>query len=180
MTTIQKVINIIRGILGIVLGAAMIKLPDAAYVYLVMLIGLGLLVYGISTLIYYFTMAMFMIEGKTMLYKGVIITDFAILTLSLADVPRFYVMIYLIALHAFSGFVEILRAVEAKRYGGRSWRIKLGHGLVNIGICVFCLINLKAPNTVVIIYGLGLVYSGIMHLLSAIRRNTFYTFVFIR
>ncbi len=177
MTKFQKIKNITRAVLSIILGAAMAKFPNEAYVYLVLLLGVGLLVYGISTLIYYFTMAMFMVEGKTMLYKGVIVTDFAILTLSLADVPRGYVMFYLVVLHAFSGLVEILRAFEAKRYGGRSWRIKLGHGLVNVGICVFCLMNLKNPNTVVIIYSLGLVYSGIMQFISAIRSNTF---VFVR
>ena len=177
MTKFQKIKNITRGVLSIILGAAMIKFPNKAYVFLVMLIGVGLLVYGISTLIYYFTMAMFMVEGKTMLYKGVIITDFAILTLSLADVPRGYVMFYLVALHAFTGLVEILRAFEAKRYGGRSWRLKLGHGLVDVGICLFCLMHLKNPNTVVIIYSLGLVYSGIMHLISALKSNTF---VFVR
>ena len=177
MTKFQKIINILLGVAAIIFGISMVKLPNDSYVVVALFLGVGLLIYGISTLIYYFTMAMFMVEGKTILYKGVIITDFAILTLSLADVPKIYVMIYLIALHAFSGLVEILRALEAKRFGGRNWRMKMGHGLVNLGICVFCLMNLKDPNTVVIIYGIGLIYSGLMRLLSALRRSTF---VFIR
>jgi uncharacterized membrane protein HdeD (DUF308 family) len=177
MTKLQKIRDILVALVGIGLGIAMIKFPNDAYMLVIGLIGLGLLASGVGTLFYYFTMAMFMVGGKVTLYKGVILTDFAILTLSLTDVPRGYVLTYLIALHVFSGLVEILRALEARRYGGRSWRLKLGHGLVNIGVCAICMIYLRNANTVVIIYGLGLVYSGIMKFISSLRTSTI---IFIR
>ncbi len=176
MTNLQKIKNIIMGALGIALGIAMIKESDGAYVAVISLLGLGFLVTGLSTLFYYFTMSQFMVGGKTSLYKGVILTDFAILTLSLTDVPKGYVVIYLIALHVFSGLVEILRALEGKRYGGR-WGLKMFHGLVNLGICVACVVNLKSPGICVIIYGLGLIYSGVMTILSCLRSSTL---VFVR
>ncbi|RKM60554.1 hypothetical protein D6855_07550 [Butyrivibrio sp. CB08] len=172
MTKFQRAKNFIKGLLMLAAGGLVLFIPGDSYLLLLTFLALVLLFSGINTLIYYFTMARFMTGGKIMLYKGIIVLNFSILTASLVDVPRIYVLMYLIAIHAFSGLVEILRALEAKRYGGgRSWHLKLGHGLLNLGMCILCCIFIKHVKTVSIIYAMGIIYSAILTIAAAFRKS---------
>ena len=173
MTKFQRLKNLIYGLLLIASGMILLYIPEDAFVLLLLLLSTTLLISGINTLTYYFTMARFMVDGKMMLYKGIIVSDFGVLTASLVDVPRQFVLVYLIGVHAFSGLVELLRAMEARRYGGKNWRLKMGHGLVNVVTCIICVIFINNTNTVVIVYALGILYSGVLTLVSAFRRTAF-------
>ncbi|MBP3814457.1 MAG: DUF308 domain-containing protein [Butyrivibrio sp.] len=173
MTKFQRLKNLIYGLLLIASGMILLYIPENAFVFLLLLLSTTLLISGINTLTYYFTMARFMVDGKMMLYKGIIVSDFGVLTASLVDVPRQFVLVYLIGVHAFSGLVELLRAMEARRYGGKNWRLKMGHGFVNVVTCIICVIFLNNTNTVVIVYALGILYSGVLTLASAFRRTAF-------
>ncbi len=173
MTKLQRIKNIIYGLILLASGMILLFVPDDAFVFLLLLLSTTLLISGLNTLVYYFTMARFMVDGKMMLYKGIIIFDFGVLTASLVDVPRQFVLVYLIGVHAFSGLVELLRAMEARRYGGKNWRLKMGHGFVNVITCIICIIFLNNTNTVVIVYALGILYSGALTLVSAFRRTAF-------
>ena len=126
---------------------------------------------GIRAIVYYVTMARFMVGGRTSLYNGIIFLDLGILTFTLTEVPHYYVLIYLIAIHAFSGVVEVLRAFEAKRFGAGSWRLKIGHGAVNIIMALLCVIFITHINIAVIVYGIGLIYSSLLRIISACRRT---------
>ena len=118
-------------------------------------------------------MARYMVGGKESLYRGIIFLDFALFTMSLSDVPKVYVLMYLALVHAFSGLVDILRAIEAKRYSSKNWRLKLFHGILNVVVAASCFIFINNPNTSGLVYGLGLVYSGLLRIASAFRRTTF-------
>lgn len=173
MTKLQRVKNVIYGLLLLASGVILLFMPEDAFVLLLLLLSMTLLISGLNTLVYYFTMARFMVDGKMLLYKGIIVFDFGVLTASLVDVPRQFVLVYLIGVHAFSGLVELLRAMEARRYGGKNWRLKMGHGFVNVITCIICIIFLNNTNTVVIVYALGILYSGVLTLVSAFRRTAF-------
>lgn len=173
MTKLQRIKNIIYGLILLASGMILLFVPDDAFVFLLLLLSTTLLISGLNTLVYYFTMARFMVDGKMLLYKGIIVFDFGVLTASLVDVPRQFVLVYLIGVHAFSGLVELLRAMEARRYGGKNWRLKMGHGFVNVITCIICVIFLNNTNTVVIVYALGILYSGVLTLVSAFRRTAF-------
>ncbi len=173
MTTIQKAGSILWGLGSIAIAIIMLLLKRDAYVIVLLMVTLGFLTSGVSFLIYYFTMSRYMVGGKITLYKGIILMDFAMLTLSLTDVPKRYVLFYLAVIHAFSGMVEMLRAREAGSYKAKSWRLKFMHGLVNIALAVSCIIFIKKTNTAVIIYSIGLVYSGIVRILTSFRKTSF-------
>ena len=158
------------------LGAAVILVliqDDSKYLIVIMALALGLAVKGIKDIIFYFTMARHMVGGKTILFQGVVVLDFAMFTGSLSDVPRFYILLYLVGIHAFSGVVETLRAMEARRTVEGPWKMKLGHGIVNFALAIACLIFIKHINTAVLIYSLGLAYSAVIHMISAFRRTAF-------
>ena len=149
------------------------KPSDKAYMIVVAILSIGLAVAGIKDIIFYFTMARYMVGGKMILIQGVIIFDFAIITGSLANVPKIYIILYLIGIHAFSGVVEILRAREARKAVDGPWKMKFFHGTVNLILAIACLIFIRQSNTALIIYSMGLMYSAVVRLFDAFGKTAF-------
>ncbi|WP_026526894.1 DUF308 domain-containing protein [Butyrivibrio sp. VCD2006] len=172
MTKFQRLRSIAFSIIMILGSIIFILDPEDGYTVVVTILGIWLLFYGIGTLFYFFTMARHMVGGKYILYKGFIFTDFGYLTASISDIPRVYVLIYLIVIHAFAGLVEILRALENHRYGA-AWRAKFFHGLFDILLAALCIILIKKTHTAIIVYSIGLFYSAIMRIGSALRKDSY-------
>lgn len=134
-----------------------------------LILSVSLLVSGIRYLWRYFSMARFMVGGKTILFLGIIVLDFAAFTFSLMDFPRIFIIGYLIVIHAFGGLVEILRALEAKGYNNPNWKWKFLHGLLDIGMMVLCVIFIQQGNVPIQLYGLGLIASAIGRIINVFR-----------
>lgn len=177
MTKLQKLKNASFGIIMIITAIVMAIYPRDAYEYVIAFMAAGFFISSVATLFYYFTMARYMVGGKLILYRGVVLFDLALFTGTLADVPRIYVLIYLAVIHLFSGLVEILRSNEARGNGGKSWRLKLFHGLVDVVIAIGCIAFARKTNTAVYMYCFGILYSGIIRVIQAFRKTTF---VYIR
>lgn len=174
MNGFQRIRGVIIGIAMLIVAIIFIIYPsEDVYKLIVAFLALGLAIAGIRDIIFYFRMARHMIGGKMILIQGAIIFDFAILTGALASVPRIYILLYLIGIHAFSGVVEILRAMEAKNSVEGPWKIKFGHGLVNIMLAIACLVFIRNSDTAIMIYSIGLIYSAIVRIFSAFRRTSF-------
>lgn len=174
MSGFQRIKAVLFGVTMLAVAILFIFFPsDEAYMIIVAILSLGMAIAGIKDIIFYFTMARHMIGGKMILIQGVIILDFALITASLSNVPKIYILLYLIGIHAFSGVVEVLRAMESKRTVEGPWKMKFTHGLVNFALAVACLIFLRKTNTALMIYSLGLIYSAIVRIFSAFRRTSF-------
>ncbi|MCR5024207.1 MAG: hypothetical protein K6A90_07755 [Lachnospiraceae bacterium] len=174
MTIFQRIRNIIVGLIMIVVAVIFIVDPsDDAYLFVIAVLTLGLLIRGLKDIIFYFTMARHMVGGKMILFQGVIVLDFALLTGSLSDVPKIYILLYLVVIHAFSGVVEILRAMEARRTVSGPWKMKFTHGIVDFLLAISCFIYIRQTYTVLIIYSIGLLYSAVMRIANSLRRTTF-------
>ena len=174
MTIFQRIKNILFGLLVLAVGVLFLVDPsDEAYLFIIAILTLGLAVRGISDIIFYFTMARHMVGGKVILIKGVVILDFAFLTGTLSNVPKIYILLYLIAMHAFAGAIDVLRAMEAKSKVEGPWKLKCFQGVGNILLAVACLVFINRANTALIIYSAGMVYSGILRVISSFRPTTF-------
>lgn len=174
MTIFQRIENILFALLMMLSAAAfIIASADDALILIIFILAVSLFADAVKDLIYYFTMAKHMVGGKMILFQGVIILDFAILTLSLSKVPKIYILLYLVGVHAFSGVVEILRANESSKTVEGPWKMKFTHGLINIALAILCLIFLKNTAVAVLIYSAGLVYSAVIRIVSAFRRTAF-------
>ena len=173
MTNIQKFNNLLFGIISIAVAIYMIIYPQNGYMVMLFIIFFGLALRGIKELIYFFTMGRFMVGGRFSLYKGVFLLDVGLFTGSLIDIPKTYVMVYLVIINAFAGLVEILRVFETRRYGSKSWKLKFSHGLFNILLAVFCITFINHQRTVIIVYALGIIYSSIIRIISAFRKTEF-------
>lgn len=158
----------------IIVAVILLTLPEEEALEPVLaILTLGFAIKGIKDIFFYFTMARHMVGGKMILFQGVVVLDFAVFTGTLTGVPPIYVMIYLIAIHAFSGAVEVLRAMEAKRTVEGPWKVKLSHGIVNIALALFCMVFIMDAATAVMIYSVGLLYSAFIRIISAFRRTSF-------
>ena len=162
--------KILTGILIIAAAVCMILLPEIGYYVIALILGFSLLFSGIASLIYYFTMARFMVNGRMILFKGVILLDFGLVSASLIDMPKIYLIIYLVVVHAFSGVVELLRSMEARSYGA-SWKLKLSHGIINLLLALCCLVFIKMTNMAIYIYAAGLMYSAAIRIITALRKT---------
>ena len=171
MTMGQKLRNVSAGIVMLIMAVILIIDPEDGYDNVIFLLSVSLMISGLSTLIYYLLMARFMVGGRFILFKGLLVFDAGFFTLTLSDVPRFYVILYLVAVHAFAGFIGILRAVEVMRQGSKSWKLKLSQGIFDMLLASMCVIFISRITTVLIIYTMGMVYSGIMRIVSAFRKN---------
>ena len=92
----------------------------------------------------------------------------------MVDDPKLYIILYLLGIHAFSGLMGILRALEARRFRSPSWRRSMLSGAVNLVIAVLAVIaGLFLPGThdLVYLYAGCLFYSAWTQIVSAFRKT---------
>lgn len=172
MTNIKRLGHILLSLLTLLIAPIMIIFPDLGYALILVFLTFGLTFKGLGTLIYYFSMARHMVDGKYILYQGTILFDLGMLTLSLSDVPKFYVLIYLALLHAISGVIDILRSRESKRLGGKHWRLKFFEGAFNVLVAGICLFFINSFEVAVWIYTAGLILNAFIRIGNALRKRT--------
>lgn len=171
MSNFQRVQNVVIG-LCMILCAVILLAGEDDGCYLVMLIlAFSLIIRGIAELIYYVTMARHMVGGKLILFIGVVLVDFGIFTISLADESKVVVVLYLIGFHAFAGLVNLLRAREARRHKSSAWRINMAQGVTSLLILAASLIFARDEGVLVLLYCAGMVYSAFLRIYSAFRRT---------
>ena len=171
MSNFQRVQNVVIG-LCMILCAVILLAGEDDGCYLVMLIlAFSLIIRGIAELIYYVTMARHMVGGKLILFIGVVLVDFGIFTISLADESKVVVVLYLIGFHAFAGLINLLRAREAMRYKSSAWRINMAQGVTSLLILAASLLFARDQGMLVLLYCAGLVYSAVLRIYSAFRRT---------
>ena len=173
MTSFQRIKKFLSG-LGMFLGSIVLILwPDDGYYIIAFFLSLSLLSLGINKLVYYFTMARFMVGGKSILYTALVLTDLGIFTMTATTIPKIYLICHLLISHGFSGLVDMLKAVEDKRVQASSWRMSFLYGLGNLvcAVASFSCVLSDSTYLVTYIYCAGLAYSAIMQMASACRKT---------
>ena len=167
----QRIKNVLIGIL-IILGAViLIAFPEEGIIITASILSLSLFVYGIKTLIYYITMTRHMVGGRIMLYLAVVVLDLGMFTMMLTNIPKMYIALYLVVVYAFSGAIDIMRALEARKYQAPSWRFSLISGIINVVIAILCIVFIGSTNMIVYLYSAGLIYSAIVRIITAFRKT---------
>ena len=167
----QRIKNVLIGVL-IILGAViLIAFPEEGIIITASILSLSLFVYGIKTLIYYITMTRHMVGGRIMLYLAVVVLDLGMFTMMLTNIPKMYIALYLVVVYAFSGAIDILRALEAKKYQAPSWRLSLTSGIISVVIAILCIVFIGSTNMIVYLYSAGLIYSAIARIITAFRKT---------
>ena len=174
MSMTQRIQSILSALLSLV-GAALLILMEEDGIFLVSLIlSISFVLYGLRTLIYYLTMARHMVDGRGILFRGVILLDFGIFTLSITQRAGLFVTCYLLAIYAFSGVIDFLRAMEAKRMESPAWRLTFAEGAIRIIIAIAAVIFgllLGDLRDLTLIYASGLFYSAVLNIIAAFRKT---------
>ena len=171
MTRMQKIRSIFVAIVTILASIYMIVEPDDGLITMALILSIALVTMGLKYLIYYFTMARHMVGGKGILFYGLIVFDFGLFTLSLSNIPKLYLVLYLVVINGFSAAVTILRGLNAKKMHSASWRLSISHGILNLALAFFCIIFVRSTSVVVYVYCFGLIYSSIIRIISAFRKT---------
>lgn len=168
MGKMQRVGQVLIGLLAIACAVAMMLYPDVGYGLVMFILSASLVGTGIQRVWYYLTMARHMVGGKTVLYLGVFLFDLGILAGSLAGASHQFAMSYLFICHLLSGVIDILRAREQRKYGA-PWKMTLALGLASVLIAICCMIYGASHAMVVYLYCGGLIYIACLRIASALR-----------
>ena len=174
MNRIQRISGVLVGVGFILMSIILVFESETGFQIVCGILFIMLFITGVRSLLYYFTMARYMVGGRRSLYKGVILFDLGMFTLTLNDIPIQYVILYLVAIHAFAGAVDVLNALEAHRLETPAWKSKMLFGAGNIVMAVLCVIFgfIRASvDSVVYIYAAGLFYSGIVRIAESFRKT---------
>ena len=170
MSSWQRLKNILIGLLTLLMAALLTVFPEEGLSVVASLLSLSLTLAGFRALGYYFTMSRHMVGGKAMLFVGIIDLDIGAVAAALVNHSRFYIILYLIGYHAFAGVIDVLRALEAKRFEG-SWRLNMALGAVNLLLAAACLAFAGSPRILIYIYSAGLVSSACARIASAFEKT---------
>ena len=171
MTLGKRIMKIITGLVMIAFATLLIYYPGAAISAILAVLSVTLIISALKSINFYFSMGRHMVGGTRLLIRGVIMLDLGLFAFSLYDVPRIYIVLYLLFIHAFTGAVDVLGALDAKRLEAGSWKLKMATGIINILIGVLCLVFIGSTRMIDYIYCSGLIISAVSNIISAFRRT---------
>lgn len=155
----------------IISGIIMVLYPESGYLLVVMILDITLLAYGIKSLVYYFTMARYMVGGQACLYKGIIALDFGIFAFNLDDLPKRIVLLYLVGCMAFTGIIDVLHSLEARRLRAKNWKYECFYGTCKVLFAIAALFFHDSLRILTLIYSAGLFHSAISNIITAFRKT---------
>ena len=171
MTKMQRVRTFFSGLAAFPLAGIMMLDAELGLDISILLLCLALLSTGLRYMFYYIFTARHMVGGKSILYTALIILDLAFFSFTLNDIPKFYLMLYLVGTHAFDGAIKILRGMEAKKLESPSWKFTVVTGGINIAIALCCLVFMMDISIQVAIYSFGLMYNGVFNIYKAFKKS---------
>lgn len=173
MNSIQRIQKFFAGLIMLLGSVILVVEPEDGYYVVAVLLSISMLLSGIRLLVYYFTMARYMVGGKSILYRALVLTDLGAFTLTAITIPKIYLICHLLISHGFSGIVDMLKAAEDKKLQAGSWRMSFATGLGNLVIAVIAFTCMVSHSTGLMmdIYCAGLAYSGLMKMADSFRKT---------
>ena len=171
MTKLQRVRSVLDALFQFLFAGLVLFFDDFGYEIISIVIWSSLVLAAVRTLIYYFTMARHMVEGKSVLYQALILCDLAAFTGAVASIESLYIQIYLIVLFGVAGLIDLMRALDSRRMGADSWRFNAFHGFFNVLMALLCLLFLRNERIFEILYCVSLVNSAVLRLIAAFRKT---------
>ena len=159
------------GLLMMICSVLMVRFPKYGYLFALGVLELTLIAYGIRQLMFYLLMARHMVGGIRIFYQSVLVLDAGLFALSLHDMPRAYVMMYLVGSMLVSGVLNAARARETRRQGSTHWKYAMFTGLVKIVLSFVCMFYISSETLITIIYSAGLFYAGVARIVNASRQT---------
>lgn len=170
MGKVKRAEYIVSGILMMAAAYLMVRFPDKGYVIVTLVLAVSLLLFGIKTLVYYFTMARHMVGGRVILYEGIILFDLGMFAMMISDMPKSYVILYLVIANLVAGVLDLLSSLELRRMGGH-WLGKMLTGAIGILSAAGCLAFRSSIRIMVYIFCFGVVWNAVGRIVKAFRKT---------
>lgn len=170
MSNFKKVGVVFSVLMNIILAVLLILDPEEGYLVVIIVLATALVVFGFRNIWFYITMARHMVGGQVSLYLGLIMFDLGIVTLGLPNVPKIYMVLYLVIVHGLAGVFAILRVNEARKNGG-VWKLTFAGGIINIAVALICLIFIRNTVVTVWVFAAGLINSSVISLISTFKKS---------
>lgn len=171
MSNTKRALKVLKGLLALLCSLILLVNPEEGYYLVVFILDASLLLYALRLIFYYFTMARYTVGGIITLYKSILVFDFGLFVFSLRTTPQKFVMIYLIIGIAFSGVIDILESLEAKKLQSGSWKYRCFYGTVKLLVAVVCVMCLDSAMLVTMVYAFGLAHSAVSEIIGAFRKT---------
>ena len=171
MSITRRIYRIFVGVMMLLAGVILIAFPEDGHYIVVFILDISLLLYGIKLLIYYFTMARFMVEGIMTLYKSIIVIDLGMFVFGMSEIPQRLTMLYLVLVLAFDGLVDVLKSIDTKKIDPTSGDRQFMFGTVKLIIAICCMFSLSSVKLMTYIFCIGLIHSALANIISAFRRT---------
>lgn len=168
MTRLRRIANVVVGLVMIVCAVDLLIDPKGGLVLVAMVLGLGLLLYGMRMLVYYLTMARHMAGGLSILFIAVLALDVGSFSIALVDNPQVFCILYLVGYNAITGVIAVARGIEAKKFESH-WKLSVVHGIVNMILALACIVFAGSESIVIYIFCFGLVYRACVRIAEAMR-----------
>lgn len=170
MKKLARFRNLILGIIMLVFAMVLLIWPQFGTPMIMLVAGIGLLIYGIYSLIFYCTMAVHMVGGKRILFRSVLLLDLGVFMLSSYRGSERLILLYLLVLLAAYGAIDLVRALEFRKEKA-AWRVRAASGVLCIVIMIAAFVFRKNPNTLVYIFCLGLISAALGKIASVFRKT---------
>ncbi len=170
MTKFTRFKNLIIALIMIAFAAILLSQPKYGPLLIVLVTGIGMILSGVHSLVFYCTMAVHMVGGKKTFYRSILTMDLGVFLLVCYNASEQLILLYLMGITAVSGGIDLIRALEFKKEGA-PWKHRLISGLISIGIMVAGMIFMDNPVTMVYIFSLWLFYGAASRIVSVFRKT---------
>ena len=169
MTKLQRVANLLLGLLMIACGFALLVKPHDSILVVAIILAAALLLYGVRKLVYYIRMARHMAGGLTVLFMAIIAIDVGVFAVAMiADNPQVAIAMYLSTYNTITGFISIARGIESKLFKA-PWISSIVLGLVDLALASLCTSSISSGEAVIWVFCIGLFYDAGVRLVSAFK-----------
>lgn len=166
---IAKIGYIVMSVVFCIAGTLFIALPDISTTMIGISMGIAMIAFGIVKLVGYFSRDLFRLAFQFDLELGILLIVLGVMVLIKPDNLMTFICIALGISILTDGLFKVQIALDARRFGIKSWCVILALAIVTGTIGVFLIFHsAKSAQFLTILLGVSLLVEGILNLYTVI------------
>lgn len=164
-----KIGYIILSVLYCVLGILLITMPELSITAMGILLGIGMIVFGIVKIVGYFSKDLFRLAFQyDLAFGGLLIALGIIVLVNPEHLLSFFCIVMGIAVLC-DGLFKIQIAIDSKPFGIRTWWVILAFAIITVAAGILLIIRpAEAAHVLTIFLGISMLADGILNLIVAL------------
>ena len=164
-----KIGYIILSVLYCALGILLITMPELSITALGILLGIGMIVFGIVKIVGYFSKDLFRLAFQyDLAFGGLLIALGIIVLVNPEHLLSFFCIVMGIAVLC-DGLFKIQIAIDSKPFGIKTWWVILAFAIITVAAGILLIIRpAEAAHVLTIFLGISMLADGILNLIVAL------------